>query len=60
MLGKSIKETLSVLNFVNTISEKLVKSKDLSKFIERTHRLILGHYEDDEFPEKINVVDCID
>jgi hypothetical protein len=60
VLARSVQETLSVLNFVNTILEKLVKSKDLSKFIERTNRLILGYCGDDEFPEKINIMDCID
>jgi hypothetical protein len=44
VLARSVQETLSMLNFVNTILEKLVKSKDMNKFIERTHKLIFGHF----------------
>jgi hypothetical protein len=60
VLARSVQETLSMLNFVNSILEKLVKSKDMNKFIERTHKLIFGHCGVDGFPEKINIMDCID
>jgi len=53
-------ETLAVLWFINTKLEHLTKTKDISHFLEITHRLMLGWSNDEEFPEKINVLKCAD
>ncbi len=53
-------ETLAVLWFLNTKLENLTKTKDISHFLETIRRLLLGWSTDDEFPEKINVLKCLD
>ena len=58
--GRAAQETLAVIWFVNSKLEHLSKTKELSHFTETMRRLILGWSNDEEFPEKINVLKCID
>jgi hypothetical protein len=58
--ARAAQETVAVIWFINSKLEHLSKTKDLSHFTETMHRLILGWSNDEEFPEKINVLKCID
>lgn len=58
--ARAAQETLAVIWFINSKLEVLSKTKDLPHFNETMKRLILGWSKDEEFPEKINVLKCID
>lgn len=58
--ARSAQETLAVIWFINSKLEHLSKTKNLSHFTNTMKSLILGWTNDDEFPEKINVLKCID
>jgi len=58
--ARAAQETLAVIWFINSKLQHLSKTKDLSHFTDTINRLILGWSNDEEFPEKINVLKCID
>jgi hypothetical protein len=58
--ARSCQETISILNFINIKLEHLSKTEDLKHFVESFKRLTLGFCQDEEFPEKISVMTCID
>lgn len=58
--ARAAQETLAVVWFINDKLESLVKTKDLGHFTETIKRLILGWTNDEKFPDKINVLKCID
>lgn len=53
-------ETLAVLWFVNIKLEHFKKTKDIVHFLTTINRLLFGWSNDNDFPEKINVLKCID
>ena len=58
--ARSAQEAISVLWFINVQLEKLYKTKNLSTFLNKMKRLAFGFSKDEEFPEKLNILDCID
>lgn len=58
--ARAAQETLAVIWFINSKLEHLSKTKDLTHFTETMNRLILDWSNDEEFPEKINILKCID
>lgn len=57
--ARATQETFAVMWFINIQLERLSKTKDLSYFLLKMHRLSLGWSNREEFPEKINVLNCI-
>jgi hypothetical protein len=58
--ARAAQETLAVAWYVNSKLELLCKNKDLSHFNDIIIRLTVGWSKDEEFPEKINVITCIE
>lgn len=57
--ARSAQETLSVLWFINSKLNTLSNTKDLSHYLETMNRLSFGFAGDEKFPEKINILTCI-
>ena len=60
VLARAAQESFAVLWYINTKLGTFVRTKDLAQFRKVMSRLTLGWSNDVEFPEKINVFDCID
>jgi len=58
-VARASQETLAVAWFINSRLKRLTKNRDLSHFSRIMKRLIVGWSNDEEFPEKINVLKCI-
>jgi len=58
--ARAAQETLAVVWFINTKLEHLSKTKELAHFRTTFERLLVGWSNNDEFPDKINVLTCID
>lgn len=52
-------ETLALIWYINSKLTHLAETKDLKHFSERMRSLILGWSDDDEFPNKTNILTCI-
>ncbi|MBQ4840154.1 hypothetical protein [Pseudoalteromonas luteoviolacea] len=57
---RAAQETIAVVWYVQTKLKSFTNNKDRSKFEKIVERLIFGWSNDEEFPEKINVLTCID
>lgn len=53
-------ETLSVIAYLSIKLEQLQNDRNLEGFLHHTHQLTFGWRGDDEFPEIINVLTCVD
>ena len=60
VVARAAQETLAILWYLNTKLEHLSKTKDLKHFTETLRRLTIAWTNDDEFPEKINILTMID
>jgi hypothetical protein len=60
VVARAAQETLSIMWFLNLKLQKLADTKDIARFTKTMQQLILGWCEDPEFPEKVNVLTCID
>lgn len=58
--ARSVQETLAMMWFVNDKLKSLSITEDLSTFLKKMDRLSFGWSGDDQFPEKINILTCID
>ena len=58
--ARSAQETFAVIAYLSFKLETLEKTKDLRSLLDTMHRLSIGWRGDEEFPEMINVLTCID
>lgn len=58
--ARSAQETFAVIAYLSFRLETLSTEKDLRSLLETMHRLSIGWKGDEEFPEMINVLTCID
>ncbi|NVC94846.1 hypothetical protein FC650_14585 [Vibrio natriegens] len=58
--ARAAQESFSVIAYLTFKLEVLEKDKDLGKLLNTMHRLSLGWKGDNEFPDMINVLTCID
>lgn len=57
---RSVQETTALMWYLNEKLRIFSETKDLQFFLEKMNRLSFGWSKDDEFPEKINILTCID
>lgn len=58
--ARSAQETFAVIAYLSCKLETLSSEKDLRSLLDTMHRLSIGWKGDEEFPEMINVLTCID
>lgn len=58
--ARSCQESIAVLNFINVKLVTFSRTKDLRHLVNTLERLTFGFSDDNEFPEKISIMNCID
>ena len=58
--ARSAQETFAVMWYINAQLEHLSRTNNIARFLKKMNRLSLGWSNDKDFPEKINILDCID